>query len=224
MPIDRDHAFADGEVFGPPTNAFQRWRVARLMGPHAPAEMRAHHAWLRFIRFASIDRSSRLGPNAWCVNHSAETSAIEVRARAVCRGLLRIEKFGAGRITLGSDSYIGDDCLLSSAAGIDIGAHALIAHGVQIFDNDSHPLDSAARLADYASVRRQSARAVIASVPVAIGEHAWIGFNAIIVKGVTVGRNAIVAAGSVVTRDVPEAVVVAGNPAVVVKELGAENV
>lgn len=51
----------------------------------------------------------------------------------------------------------------------------------------------------------------------------WIGFNAIILKGVTIGEGAIVAAGAVVTKDVPAWTVVAGNPAVVVKKLKAND-
>ena len=55
--------------------------------------------------------------------------------------------------------------------------------------------------------------------PVRIGDKAWIGFNAIILKGVTVGEGAIVAAGAVVTKDVPPYTIVAGNPARVIRTL-----
>ena len=54
---------------------------------------------------------------------------------------------------------------------------------------------------------------------VVIGDKAWIGFNSIVLKGVSIGERAIVAAGSVVTRDVPAATVVAGNPARVIREI-----
>ena len=133
--------------------------------------------------------------------------------------MLRIEKFGEGRIEISASAYIGDDCLLSSSAGIFIGEHVLLAHGVQIFDNDSHPLDPAARVADYASVHAHGDRGQIAAKPVKIGARAWIGFGVIIMKGVTIGENSVVAAGSVVTRDVPPNTIVAGNPAAVVKTI-----
>lgn len=55
--------------------------------------------------------------------------------------------------------------------------------------------------------------------PIIIGDDAWIGFNAIILKGVTIGEGAVVGAGAVVTKDVPPYTVVAGNPAGVVKKL-----
>ena len=59
----------------------------------------------------------------------------------------------------------------------------------------------------------------ITSSPVKIKSGAWIGLNAIILKGVTIGKNAVVGAGSVVTSDVPDNCIVSGNPAVIVKTL-----
>ena len=61
------------------------------------------------------------------------------------------------------------------------------------------------------------------SAPIVIKDYAWISFGAIILKGVTIGEGAIVAAGSVVVNSVPDYCVVAGNPAVVVKELKKEQ-
>ncbi|MEP6955368.1 MAG: DapH/DapD/GlmU-related protein, partial [Chthoniobacterales bacterium] len=63
------------------------------------------------------------------------------------------------------------------------------------------------------------ARTKLRSAPVVIGDNVWIGMNAIILKGVTIGENSVVAAGAVVSKSVPANVVVAGNPAVVVKQL-----
>jgi acetyltransferase-like isoleucine patch superfamily enzyme len=137
----------------------------------------------------------------------------------ICRGLLRIEEFGAGKIALGAQTYVGDDCLLSSSCAIEIGSHTLIAHGVQILDNNSHPLDPVARARDYEAVRQSGIREKIAEAPVRIGAHAWIGFNAIILKGVTIGENSVVAAGSVVTKDIPANCVAAGNPATIIRSL-----
>jgi acetyltransferase-like isoleucine patch superfamily enzyme len=56
-------------------------------------------------------------------------------------------------------------------------------------------------------------------MPVIISDNVWIGMNAVILKGVTIGENSVVAAGAVVTKSVPANVVVAGNPAVAVREL-----
>jgi acetyltransferase-like isoleucine patch superfamily enzyme len=62
-------------------------------------------------------------------------------------------------------------------------------------------------------------RPVLKTAPVIIRDNVWIGMNAVILKGVTIGENSVVAAGAVVTKSVPENVVVAGNPAIIVKQL-----
>jgi maltose O-acetyltransferase len=96
----------------------------------------------------------------------------------------------------------------SEGPGIRIRREALIGSGVIIYDSDFHDLHPA---------RRRGGRP--AMVPVEIGRNAFIGDRAIILKGVTIGADAVVGAGSVVTTDVPAGVVVAGNPARVVREL-----
>ena len=123
---------------------------------------------------------------------------------------------------------IGDFTLLNGAfvmaeERIEIGSHCLIAWNVGIADSDFHPISAAQRrldaeaLAPYYSAR--PARPPLHAAPVRIHDNVWIGMNAIVLKGVTIGENAIVAAGSVVARDVPANVVVAGNPARIVREL-----
>jgi acetyltransferase-like isoleucine patch superfamily enzyme len=96
----------------------------------------------------------------------------------------------------------------SEGPGIRIRREALIGSGVIIYDSDFHDLHPA---------RRRGGRPAMA--PVEIGHNAFIGDRAIILKGVTIGADAVVGAGSVVTTDVPAGVVVAGNPARVVREL-----
>jgi acetyltransferase-like isoleucine patch superfamily enzyme len=215
VPIDRSHAFAGGPVYSRPGGGPWRW----LGRGHRP-EARAHAAWTQFDRMARLPDSCRLGPSAWCANEKLERDRVTFGEGVICRGVLRVESFGDGRISLGRDVYVGDDVLLSSSAGIEIGNGVLLAHGVQIFDNDSHPLDAESRERDFAAVTRgRTERSAIASAPVRIGANAWIGFNAVILKGVTIGAGSVVAAGSVVTKDVPAGAVVAGNPAILVKEL-----
>jgi acetyltransferase-like isoleucine patch superfamily enzyme len=212
MPFDRDHAFADGAAYARPSGWLPPWK---RLGPKA----RAVQAWARFDLHAQVGPGCRLGPHAWLVNRSGNRDSVRLGEGVICRGLLRIEEFGAGSIVIESQAYIGDDCLLSSSSSIEVGHHTLIAHGVQIFDNDSHPLDPAARCHDYDAVRTGGARQEIAQAPIRIGARAWIGFNAIILKGVTIGENSVVAAGSVVTKSVPDNAIVAGNPAVIVKSI-----
>ena len=90
-------------------------------------------------------------------------------------------------------------------------------------DSDFHPLAPAQRLIDAHALapflKDRPPRPKLKTAPVIIGNNVWIGMNATILKGVTIGDNSVVAAGSVVTKSVPANVVVAGNPAVVIKKL-----
>lgn len=99
--------------------------------------------------------------------------------------------------------------MLYAREHISLGNYCLLAPGVVIIDNDSHPpvLDPIAR------------RDVPPSAPVRIGNNVWIGMRSLVTKGVTIGDNAIVAAHSVVTRDVPANTLVGGNPARVIRTL-----
>ena len=200
MPVDRRHAFAGGPVYGRPS------ALARLLRPHIS------QVWRSFEHGAVLGDGCRVGPSAWCANDGAR-ERISLGARVVCRGILRCETFGDGTISIGDDVYVGDDCIVSCAAGVEIGAGTLLGHGVQIFDNNSHPLGPEERAADWAAIRGGGGRAEIEAAPVSIGARAWIGFGAFVLKGVTVGDGAIVGAGSVVTGDVAPGAVVVGNPA-----------
>jgi len=115
-------------------------------------------------------------------------------------------------ITLGDGCFLGHLVILSCAHQINIGKYCLIADNVQISDYDGHPLQAARR-------RAGEPTPVENIQPVLIEEDVWIGRNAMILKGVRIGARSIVGAGAVVTHDVPPDVVVAGNPARVVKQL-----
>jgi acetyltransferase-like isoleucine patch superfamily enzyme len=115
--------------------------------------------------------------------------------------------------------------LLMAEERIEIGSHCLVSWNVGIADCDFHPLDPATRRTDAEALAPflvdRPPRPLLRSAPVIIGDNVWIGMNSIILKGVTVGENSVIAAGSVVTRSVAANVVVAGNPAIVTKELRA---
>ena len=113
-------------------------------------------------------------------------------------------------IEIGDDVFIGNGCTFSAARRIEIGPHALISALVRVHDNDGHPLDAERR-------RRGEPITPAESAPVTIGENVWVGAGATILKGVHIGRDAIIGTGAVVTADVPAGAVVAGNPGRVVK-------
>lgn len=96
----------------------------------------------------------------------------------------------------------------------------MISWGVTIVDHNSHSVEWSHRkndVLDWAKGQKDWSHVKVA--PVTIEDRVWIGFNAIILKGVTLGEGAIVAAGAVVTKDVPPYTVVAGNPAQVIRRL-----
>ena len=115
----------------------------------------------------------------------------------------------------GAIIQIGDDCgftgtTLVAAERIQIGCRVQVGANSTIVDTDFHPLTAAERAQDFLAG---------AHAPVVIEDDVFIGMNSLILKGVTIGRGSVVGAGSVVTKDVPAGVVVAGNPARVVKRL-----
>ena len=116
---------------------------------------------------------------------------------------------GPGRIILGDAVRVQSTPVRASLrAGPDglltIGDDVRLADFAAVWDTDFHELEAGGG---------------VRVAPVTIGDNVWIGRQAIVLPGVTIGRDAVVAAGAVVTRDVPPGVLVAGNPATVVREL-----
>lgn len=170
---------------------------------------------------AQIDPAARLHPGSRISNPRNDRESIVVGARTHVLGELLI--FGdTGRIRLGEWCYVGDGARLWSHASIEIGNYVLISHLVDIHDTNSHPLAWEARRADVErslSGRKLESSDAVEKAPIVIEDDVWIGFKASIFKGVRIGRGAIVAAGSVVTKDVRPFTVVAGNPARLIREL-----
>ena len=112
-------------------------------------------------------------------------------------------------ITIGKDVFINSGCHFQDQGGIEIGDGALIGHNVVLatINHDLNPKEN--RKNHYAAIK--------------IGAHVWIGSNATVLPGVTIGDYAVVAAGAVVTRDVPAMTVVGGVPARVLKTIQEEE-
>ena len=126
-------------------------------------------------------------------------------------------------LTIGADCYIGDESRIWCAKNIMIGDRVLIAHNVNIFDTATHPIDKRARY-EHEKIVKECGLPVdlcqsISEEAVIIHNDVWIGCNSIILKGVEIGEGSVIAAGSIVTKSVPPNVMVAGNPAKVVKAL-----
>jgi len=126
--------------------------------------------------------------------------------------------FGAAAINenptlvVGNNTHLGYLVTISVGERVEIGADCLIADRVFIADNHGHPLDP--------ERRRQRQKVLPEEIkPIKIGNNVWIGYQSVILRGVTIGDNSIVGANSVVSKDVPANTVVAGNPAVIVRTL-----
>ena len=111
-------------------------------------------------------------------------------------------------IHVGANFYANFDCTFLDVCPITIGDNVMFAPGVQLY-TATHPIDPVERNSglEYAK-------------PITIGNNVWIGGSAIVVPGVTLGDNVVVAAGAVVTKSFPDNVVIGGNPARVIKEIG----
>ncbi len=114
-------------------------------------------------------------------------------------------------ITIGSYSLICPGVRISAAFHISIGDSCMIANNAYITDADWHEI--------YDRSHPFGKKA-----PVVLEENVWIGDSAIVCKGVTIGKNSIIGAGSVVTCDIPPNTIAAGNPAKVIKELDPEKI
>lgn len=109
-------------------------------------------------------------------------------------------------IKIGKDVFVNSGCCFQDQGGVTLGDGCLVGHNVVFatLDHDKHP----------------GRRGDMTAAPIVVGKDVWIGAHATILKGVTIGDGAIVAAGAVVTRDVPPNTIAAGVPARVVKTIG----
>lgn len=136
----------------------------------------------------------------------AKGATLEAEAFDVYAGS-RINVNAGAKLSLGS-GYMNHDCVIDCFDSISIGHHVVISERVVLRDSDNHTIkDMEAIPSDESAV----------TAPIIIGDHVWVGMNTIVLKGVTIGEGAVVAAGSVVNKDVPPHCLVAGVPAKVVK-------
>jgi len=112
-----------------------------------------------------------------------------------------------GKLEIGARTFMNYGCSISATKLISIGPDCKIGMDVLMIDNDYHQIDPTKR-----AVRP-------ASAPILLEENVWLGARVIVLSGVTIGADSVVAAGSVVTRDIPPRSVAAGQPARVIRSI-----
>jgi acetyltransferase-like isoleucine patch superfamily enzyme len=132
--------------------------------------------------------------------------------RKVDESFLLIPPFytaGGDEIRVGRNVFVNQNCTFYDLGGLDIADDVMIGPNVSII-TAGHPLEPSQR------------RAATIGTPIVIERNVWIAAGATIIGGLTVGENSVVAAGSVVTRDVPPNTLVGGNPARVIRSIGED--
>lgn len=141
-------------------------------------------------------------------DHKHSNTALTFNCTLVC-GL-------HGKIEIGSNTML-NGVSVTAYNSVTIGENCQIASCTLISDTDFHPVNS--KLRERESMGYKIDHAEVNKSAVTIGNNVWIGWGCIILKGVNIGDNSIIAAGSVVLNDIPANVLAAGNPAIVKKNL-----
>lgn len=162
---------------------------------------------------ASVQRAMAITP---VLNRLTFADAAQIRAvfsdligKELDGGFSLIPPFyttGGENIRVGRNVFINQNCTMYDLGGIDIGDDVMIGPNVSLITS-GHPLEPARR------------RSFVTAKPIVIERNVWIAAGATIIGGVTVGENSVVAAGSVVTRDVSPNTLVGGNPARVIRSI-----
>lgn len=182
--------------------------INKLIGAYLPR-------WI-----AEIDRSSKIKGR---IERRHPLAIVKVGNDSVVAGVLVVENENS-RLVIGNRVFIGGNSLIDCLHQITIEDDVLISYQVLIMDSDNHSIRASDRIGDLKRWRHQEYDwSKVNSAPVIIHSRAWIGARAIITKGVVIGEGGIVAAGSVVTKDVPPYTIVGGNPARVIRELGPDE-
>ena len=170
----------------------------------------------------SASASATLSRDSLVCNFNNRPENISIGENSYIRGTL-LTFPDHGKIQIGSNCYVGDHCRIWAQESIVIGNRVLISHNLNILDSNTHSLDFEARARQFTTTMQlrkwTSSDFGILGEPILIEDDAWICLNAIVMRGVTIGRGAVVAAGALVTKDVPAWTLVAGNPARVIRRI-----
>ena len=179
-------------------------------------------------RFLAVHKTTRLGRD-FKVDFLAtpeERTYIRIGARGQVNARIVFES-RRGLVEIGERAYIGGSTIICRE-GVTIGNDVTMAWGISLYDHNSQSLDWRRRAEMVKHFYEAHGTAAcfdqidwtdVKSGPIVIEDKAWIGFDAVILKGVRVGEGAVIGARSVVTRDVEPYTIVAGNPAKMIRRI-----
>lgn len=182
---------------------------------------------IRSLRLAGLEIAERVRMYGKPIISLAKDSRIQIGARCVLCSDSEFTALGINHpiiirtLRQGAEIVIGADTGISGASicaaqSIRIGKACLIGANVTLADTDFHAVAPQDR-------RFNNCESDIAAAPIRIGDNVFIGTESIILKGVEIGENSIIGAGSVVTKNVPANVIAAGNPARIIRQIGAPD-
>jgi len=170
----------------------------------------------------AIVGSNVLFPKNFGIENHGNKSSIQIGSNNEFNADFHIRCYEHGTVKIGNYNWTSLRIQIVCANRVEIGNYCIFGRDVYISDTNEHPVDPIERLkatVTYWEKKTVDRYQLVENSPVTIGNNVWIGERAIVLKGVTIGDNAVIAAGSVVTKDVPENTVVGGNPARVLKKL-----
>lgn len=164
---------------------------------------------LLFPRHIHAGRNVFIGQDSYVNGYSTDGVRIgddvRIREGAWIQATSRLDEPGIG-LSIGNDTYIGPRCLFGAGGGITIGQHVTFGAGVHLLAENHEFRDAVRRIQEQGVTR----------AGITVEDDVWIGNNVIVLDGVHLGRGSVIGAGAVVTRDVPELAIAAGNPARVI--------
>jgi maltose O-acetyltransferase len=190
---------ADGIAFAPEAS---RGGIARLGLSRLRLAGPALNARIRLRRATSLGRRVTLRGRPAVTNHGRMTIGDRVRLVSTV-ATLELVTLEGGHLEIGDNVFVNYGSSLVSSAHVKIGNDCLIGAHVTVMDCDFHRVEDKAW--------------DTTGAPILIEDRVWLGNRSMILKGVRIGHDAVVAAGAVVTRDVPPRALVAGVPAKVVR-------
>jgi len=165
---------------------------------------------------------TRIYPEARFFDNTDKNQKVKLGASCWVMGEFLMEEEGG--IEIGDHCYIGPGAKIWSSLPLKIGDRVFISHGVNIHDTDSHSLSASERHARFLE-KMAHGKHLLAErkkrAAIRIEDDVWIGFNAVLLKGVRIGRGAVIGAGAVITKNVDPYTVVVGNPQRVVGQSSA---